>query len=312
MKDKTASVFVAIVGRPNVGKSSLLNRLVGEKAAIVTPKPQTTRTRITGILTKGPVQYVFIDTPGIHTPRTRLGGRMAKTVTESAQEGDVVLMLFEPEGTLRPAEEEMLGALKGSVAYAFINKADTVQKGRVLAERKAEIEGLSVFRQVLVGSAQTGEGCDELLAVLAAHALPGPHFFPDDAYTDQPEKQLAAEIVREKLLLYLQEEIPHGTAVEVERFHEREKPAGSAKGKPGQVPAAPTAVIDMDIVIYCEKKSHKGMIIGKGGQMLKKVAGEARLELEDILGAKVNLQCWVKVREGWRNNDAMLGRMGFK
>lgn len=297
MSQTTRSVFVAIVGRPNVGKSSLLNRLIGEKAAIVSPKPQTTRTRITGILTKDALQYVFIDTPGIHIPRTKLGQHMTKTATDSVGEGDVVLMLFEPEEPLRPVELEIIESLKkNSAAIAVINKADTIKAGQVLMEKASELKNFDVFRDVKVVSAETGEGCEELLGYLGQFALEGPHYFPDDVFTDQPEKEIAAEIVREKLLLHMQEEIPHGTAVEVDRFKER--------------PSAD--IIDIDVVIYCEKKSHKGMIIGKGGQMLKKVASEARADMEQLLGTKVNLQCWVKIKENWRDSETMLRRMGFK
>lgn len=296
MSEKTSSVFVAIIGRPNVGKSSLLNLLVGEKTAIVTPKPQTTRTRITGILTKGPVQYVFIDTPGIHNPRTKLGQKMARATTDSLGEGDVVLMLFEPKEALRPVELEMAQSLKnGAAALAVINKADTVKMGEEIIQKMEEIKGLGVFQKVLVTSATTGEGCDALLQELNEYAVEGPHFFADDVFTDQPEKQLVAEIIREKLLLFLQEEIPHGTAVEVERFKERDG------GK----------IIDIDATIYCEKKSHKGIVIGKNGQMLKQVATAARQDCEQMLGAKVNLQCWVKVRDRWRDNESLLNRMGF-
>ena len=296
MKDKTASVFVAIIGRPNVGKSSLLNRLVGEKTAIVTHKPQTTRTRITGILTKEPIQYVFIDTPGIHVPRTKLGKHMSKVAEDSVGEGDVTLMLFEPEDALRPVELEMAKALAGKGgAIAAINKADTVQLGEVLMKKAAELESLKIFSEVRVISAASGEGCEELLESLAKHAVAGPHFFADDAFTDQPERQLVAEIIREKLLLHLQEEIPHGTAVEVESFSERED------GK----------LIDINATIYCEKKSHKGMVIGKGGQMLKQVASEARRDTQEMLGVQVNLQCWVKIRERWRDNENLLEKMGF-
>lgn len=296
MSEKTSSVFVAIIGRPNVGKSSLLNLLVGEKTAIVTPKPQTTRTRITGILTKGLVQYVFIDTPGIHNPRTKLGQKMARTTSDSLGEGDVVLMLFEPKEALRPVELEMAQSLKnGPVAIAVINKADTVKMGEEIIQKMEEIKGLGVFQKVLVTSATTGEGCDALLQELSEYAVEGPHFFADDVFTDQPEKQLVAEIIREKLLLFLQEEIPHGTAVEVERFKERDG------GK----------IIDIDATIYCEKKSHKGIVIGKNGQMLKQVATTARQDCEQMLGAKVNLQCWVKVRDRWRDNENLLNRMGF-
>ncbi|NLW77871.1 MAG: GTPase Era [Ruminococcaceae bacterium] len=296
MSNETRSVFVAITGRPNVGKSSLLNRLVGEKAAIVTPKPQTTRTRITGILTQGPVQYVFLDTPGIHKPKNSLGKQMERTTAGVVAEGDVTLMLFDPVAPLRPVETEMINALgQGGHAIAAINKVDTISDLPTLAAKRDELEAFGVFKQIHAISALTGDGCEGLLEDLSHYASPGPHFFADDIYTDQPEKQLVAEIVREKLLLHLQEEIPHGTAVEVERFHEREG----------------GCVIDIDVTIYCERKTHKGMIIGKGGAMLKQIAMEARQDCEAFLGAKVFLQCWVKVREGWRGNDNMVNRMGF-
>ncbi len=294
--EETKSIFVAIVGKPNVGKSSLLNRLVGEKVAIVTPKPQTTRTRITGILTKGPVQYVFLDTPGMHSPKTKLGQRMTHTVQTSVDDGDAVLMLFEPAGEFTDPEVQLARSLGGRSAIGVVNKADTVPDAAVLAARMREIEEMEAFQQVVSASAETGAGCDALLEMLATWAVPGPHFFADDAYTDLPEKQLVAEIVREKLLLFLYEELPHGTAVEVERFHERQK--GN--------------IVDIDVTIYAEKKSHKGMIIGKGGAMLKQVASAARADCEEMLGAKVNLQCWVKVKDDWRDNENLLNHLGFK
>lgn len=295
MTQQTRSVFVSIVGRPNVGKSSLLNRLVGEKVAIVTQKPQTTRTRITGVLTRGAVQYVFLDTPGMHRPRTRLGERMTQTVRQAVADGDAVLMLFEPQGPLNETEQQLLEELKSKRALGVVNKADTIEE-QAVAARLAEIDELKAFKNVYAASAATGSGCNNLLEALADFAVPGPHYFDEDAYTDMPEKQLVAEIVREKLLLNLEQEIPHGTAVEVERFHERED-------KP---------LVDVDVTIYCEKKSHKGMIIGKGGRMLKTIASQARADCEELLGARVHLQCWVKVREHWRDNEALLNRMGFK
>lgn len=294
---ETSSVFVAIVGRPNVGKSSLLNRLVGEKVAIVTSKPQTTRTRITGILTKGPVQYVFLDTPGILVPRTKLGERMRKAATGSVADVDAVLMLFEPYGELTEAEQGLVDALRAQKvpAVAVVNKTDTLKKPEDLAVRAAFLKELGVFEEVRGISVRSDEGCDELLELLARYAGEGPHYFPDDAYTDMPEKALVAEIVREKLLLHMRDEIPHGTAVTVERFKERED----------------KDLIDIDVNIYCEKKSHKGMIIGKGGAMLKTVASEARADCEAFLGSQVNLQCWVKVQDDWRDNDFMLNNFGF-
>ena len=295
---ETSSVFVALVGRPNVGKSSLTNRLVGEKVAIVTSKPQTTRTRITGIVTKGPVQYVLLDTPGVHIPRTKLGERMSKAASDSVADVDVSMMLFEPYGELTEAEQAMISALKssGGPAIAVINKTDTLKRDKDLDERKAQLEQLGVFEAVYATSVRADEGCEDLFAVLAKYAQEGPHFFPEDAYTDLPEKALVSEIIREKMLLNLYEEIPHGIAVTVERFKER----------------TDKNIIDIDVNIYCERKSHKGMVIGKGGQMLKKIASQARLDCEDFLGSKVNLQCWVKVKDDWRDSDFLLNDFGFR
>ena len=297
MSFDTKSVFVALVGRPNVGKSSLLNLLVGEKVAIVTSKPQTTRTRITGILTKGPVQYVFLDTPGIHLPRTKLGERMTKAAAESVAEVDVVAMLFEPYGELTEAEQKLVEEIRSrhARAVAVINKTDTLRQKADLAVREEFLKQLGVFETILATSVYEDEGSDELLRVLAGYAEESPHYFPEDAYTDMPEKALVAEVVREKLLLNLRDELPHGCAVVVERFKER----------PGQ------DLIYIDVNIYCEKKSHKGMIIGKQGAMLKKIASAARLDCESFLGARVNLQCWVKVKDDWRDNDFLLNNFGF-
>ncbi|MDL2253142.1 GTPase Era, partial [Ruminococcaceae bacterium OttesenSCG-928-I18] len=224
--------------------------------------------------------------------RTKLGEKMVGSVRTSLADADVVLMLFEPEGAFQKEEEELIASLKKARAPALgvINKADLLDSFSKLEERVKKIEDTAAFQKVYAVSAQTGEGCLLLLNALGDFARPDPHYFEDDAYTDQPEKTLVAEIVREKLLLCLREEIPHGTLVEVERFHEREE----------------TPIVDIDIVIYCEKKSHKGMIIGKGGQMLKKVASEARADIEQMLGTKVNLQCWVKVRSDWRDDDRFL------
>lgn len=293
---QTSSVFVALVGRPNVGKSSLTNRLVGEKVAIVTSKPQTTRTRITGIVTKGPVQYVLLDTPGIHVPKTKLGQRMSKAAADSVADVDVSLMLFEPYGDFTEAELAMLNALKGAPAIGVINKTDTLKNEADLAARMQHLQELGVFQSVVATSVKADEGCEALFELLAKYAQEGPHFFPEDAYTDMPEKALVSEIVREKMLLNLYDEIPHGIAVTVERFKERE----------GQ------NLIDIDVNIYCERKSHKGMVIGKGGQMLKKIASQARVECEEFLGAKVNLQCWVKVKDDWRDSDFLLNDFGFR
>ena len=292
----TSSVFVALVGRPNVGKSSLTNHLVGEKVAIVTQKPQTTRNRITGIITKGPAQYVLLDTPGIHKPRNRLDSRMTQTAAASLKDVDVTLMLFEPAGAFTDSELNMVEALrKAGPAIAVINKVDLLTDFATLEARKKQVEAFGVFDSVTAVSAKDGTGCEALFPLLGAYANPGPHYFDDEAFTDMPEKELVAELVREKALLYMRDEIPHGIAVTVESFKER----------PDQ------DLIDIQVEICCERKSHKGMIIGKGGQMLKKIASAARLDCEELLGARVNLQCWVKVREDWRDNDRMLDNLGF-
>lgn len=291
-----SSVFVALVGRPNVGKSSLTNYLVGEKVAIVTKKPQTTRSRITGVITKGPVQYVLMDTPGIHAARNKLDARMTQTAAASLKDVDVTMMLFEPAGEFTDAELTMVKALqKGGPAIAVINKVDLLDSFAALEARKKQLEEFGCFDHIVTISAKVGTGCDELFAMLKPYGNEGPHYFDDDAFTDMPEKELVAELVREKALLFLREEVPHGIAVVVERFKERPD----------------KDLIDIDVDIYCERKSHKGMIIGKGGQMLKKIASAARMDIEELLGVKVNLQCWVKVREDWRDNELQLNSLGF-
>lgn len=291
-----SSVFVAVVGRPNVGKSSLTNHLVGEKVAIVTQKPQTTRSRITGVITKGPVQYVLMDTPGIHQARNKLDARMTQTAAASLKDVDVTMMLFEPAGELTESELTMIKALqKGGPAIAVVNKVDLLDRFEALEKRKQQISDFGCFDAVVAVSAKDGTGCEELFALLKPYGNEGPHYFDDDAFTDMPEKELVAELVREKALLFMREEIPHGIAVVVERFKERPE----------------KDLIDIDVDIYCERKSHKGMIIGKGGQMLKKIASAARMDIEELLGVQVNLQCWVKVREDWRDNEQLLNSLGF-
>ena len=291
-----SSVFVALVGRPNVGKSSLTNYLVGEKVAIVTKKPQTTRSRITGVITKGPVQYVLMDTPGIHAARNKLDARMTQTAAASLKDVDVTMMLFEPAGEFTDAELTMVKALqKGGPAIAVINKVDLLDNFAALEARKKQLEEFGCFDHIVTISAKDGTGCDELFAMLKPYGNEGPPYFDDDAFPDMPEKELVAELVREKALLFLREEVPHGIAVVVERFKERPD----------------KDLIDIDVDIYCERKSHKGMIIGKGGQMLKKIASAARMDIEELLGVKVNLQCGVKVREDWRDNELQLNSLGF-
>ena len=291
-----SSVFVALVGRPNVGKSSLTNYLVGEKVAIVTQKPQTTRSRITGVITKGPVQYVLMDTPGIHAARNKLDARMTQTAAASLKDVDVTMMLFEPAGELTDSELTMIKALqKGGPAVAVINKVDLLDNFAALEARKKQVEEFGCFDHIVTISAKDGTGCDDLFALLKPYGNEGPHYFDDDAFTDMPEKELVAELVREKALLFMREEIPHGIAVVVERFKERPD----------------KDLIDIDVDIYCERKSHKGMIIGKGGQMLKKIASAARMDIEELLGVKVNLQCWVKVREDLLYNEQLINSLGF-
>ena len=242
-----SSVFVALVGRPNVGKSSLTNYLVGEKVAIVTKKPQTTRSRITGVITKGPVQYVLMDTPGIHAARNKLDARMTQTAAASLKDVDVTMMLFEPAGEFTDAELTMVKALqKGGPAIAVINKVDLLDNFAALEARKKQMEDFGCFDHIVTISAKDGTGCDDLFAMLKPYGNEGPHYFDDDAFTDMPEKELVAELVREKALLFLREEVPHGIAVVVERFKERPD----------------KDLIDIDVDIYCERKSHKGMIIG--------------------------------------------------
>lgn len=292
----TKSVFVAVVGRPNVGKSSLTNRLVGEKVAIVTAKPQTTRTRITGVVTRGAVQYVLLDTPGVHKARTRLGQRMDKTASDSMGDVDVTMMLFEPYGELNESEIMLVEGLRHRKAIAVINKTDTLKEPADLEARRQQLLALGVFDGVYTISVRADEGCDELFAVLDRYAVEGPHYFDDDAYTDMPEKELVAELIREKALLFMRDEIPHGIAVVVERFKER----------PG------SDIIDIDANIYCERESHKGMVIGKGGTMLKKIGSAARTDCEEFLGCRVNLQCWVKVKSDWRDNEYLLNSFGFR
>ena len=295
---ESKSIFVALVGKPNVGKSSLMNQVLGEKIAIVTQKPQTTRTSITGILTKGVTQFVFMDTPGIHTPKTKLGERMVKTSTKAIADVDLAVMLFEPYNEFNEAELALIENIKKAriPAIAVLNKKDTIKKEADAVEQCEKIKELGIFDDVLVISARENSGVDELMDKIDSYAMEGPHYFDDDAVTNMPEKVIVSEIVREKLLLNMRDEIPHGTNVEVESFKER-------KDK---------NLIDISVVIYCERKSHKGMIIGKQGAMLKKIGSQARADIEDFLSAKVNMQCWVKVKEDWRDSNYILNDFGFK
>ena len=295
MKNTEKSAMITVCGRPNVGKSTLTNALVGEKIAIVSNKPQTTRNRITGIVSRGATQFVLMDTPGFHRPRTKLGDYMVNVVRESVADVDGVLLLVEPVAAVGPQEEALLERLRegGAPVILVINKIDTVERARLL-EVIAAYAPLYDFAAIVPVSAKTGEGLDELFAEMEKLAAEGPHFFPDDMITDQPERQICAELLREKLLQCLDKEIPHGTAVELTRFTERED-----------------GVVELEATIYCEKDSHKGIIIGKKGAMLKKIGELARADMEDFLGAKVYLQTWVKVKENWRDSVGLLRNFGF-
>lgn len=290
------SGMITIAGRPNVGKSTLINRLVGEKIAIVSNKPQTTRNRICGIVNRGDCQFVFVDTPGFHRPRTKLGDYMVNVTRQSVSQVDAVLLMVEPIAHVGAQEAELLGQLKqgGEPVILVINKIDTVEKDMLLAVIAAYAQEME-FAAVVPISAKSGDGVEDLLAECSRFAQPGPHLFPDDVTTDQPERQVMAEIVREKLLWCLEREVPHGTAVEVNRFSERDN-----------------GVIDLDVTIYCEKASHKGIIIGKGGGMLKKISTMARVDCEKFMGTKVYLQTWVKVKENWRDSNFLIRNFGYR
>ena len=293
MNTKTA--MVTICGRPNVGKSTLTNYLVGEKIAIVSNKPQTTRNRICGIVTRGDTQFVFVDTPGYHRARTKLGDYMVNTVRESIADVDATILVVEPIPAIGPQEEGLLEKIKGSRCPAIlaINKIDTVEKDKLL-EVIAVYSQAAKFDAIIPISAKTGDGVEELLKQCEKYSIESPFLFDEDLTTDQPERQVMAEIIREKLLWNLEREIPHGTAVEITRFTERDN-----------------GIIDIDATIYCEKASHKGIIIGKRGDMLKKISTQARNDCEKFMGTKVYLTTWVKVKENWRDSDFLVRNFGY-
>ncbi len=291
----TKSAMITICGRPNVGKSTLTNSLVGEKVAIVSDKPQTTRNRITAIIERGETQFVLMDTPGFHKPRTKLGDYMVNVVRESVADVDLVLLIVEPVAAIGPQEQSLIERIKESnvPAILLINKIDTVEKTKLL-EVIAVYSSAFDFDAVIPISAKNGDGLEELLEEMDKYACEGPHLFPDDIITDQPERQICAELLREKLLKSLDKEIPHGTAVEINRFKERDD-----------------GVVEIEATIYCEKESHKGIIIGKKGAMLKKIGMLARDDMEKFLDAKVFLQTWVKVKDNWRDSETVLRNFGF-
>ena len=290
------TAVVTVCGRPNVGKSTLTNALVGEKIAIVSNKPQTTRNRIMGIVTKGDTQFILLDTPGFIKPRNRLGDYMVNVVKESVTDVDCVLFLIEPVPEIGPGEAALLDRIResGVPAVLVINKIDTVEKESLLPVIAAWTKVFD-FDSVVPVSAKNGDGLDILLAEMQKYASEGPHLFPDDSITDQPERQICAELIREKILRSVEKEVPHGTAVEISRFSERDN-----------------GILDIEAIIYCEKPSHKGILIGKNGSMLRQIGAEAREEIEAFLGAKVFLQTWVKVKENWRDSEIQLRNFGYR
>ena len=293
MKTKTAMITIA--GRPNVGKSTLVNYLVGEKIAIVSNKPQTTRNRICGIVTKDDTQFVFVDTPGYHRARTKLGDYMVNVARDSIADVDLTILVVEPIASIGAQEEGLIQKIKASKCPAIlaINKIDTVEKEQLL-EIIALYSAAELFDAIIPISAKTGDGVELLLKQCGQYAQESCFLFPDDVTTDQPERQVMAEIIREKLLWCLDKEIPHGTAVEITTFSERD-----------------SGVIDIDATIYCEKASHKGIIIGKQGAMLKKISSMARVDCEKFMGTKVYLTTWVKVKENWRDSDFLVRNFGY-
>ena len=291
----TKSAMITIAGRPNVGKSTLTNYLVGEKIAIVSNKPQTTRNRICGIVTRGNTQFVFVDTPGFHKPKTKLGDYMVNVTKDSIADVDLTILVVEPIASVGAQEEALIAQLqsKSCPMVLAINKIDTIEKDKLL-EVIAAYSQAADFAAIIPISAKTGDGVEALLDVCGKYAVESPFLFPDDLTTDQPERQVMAEIIREKLLWCLDREVPHGTAVEITKFSERDN-----------------GIIDMDATIYCEKASHKGIIIGKHGDMLKKISTMARVDCEKFMGTRVFLTTWVKVKENWRDSDFLIRNFGY-
>ena len=292
----TKNAMITVCGRPNVGKSSLTNALVGEKIAIVSSKPQTTRNRICGVVNRGDTQFVLLDTPGLHKARNRLGDYMVKVVQESVADVDAVMLLVEPIANIGAPEQALIDRISKEKipAILVINKIDTVANKEDLLAVIAAYSAAYEFDAIVPISAMNHDGLEELMNVLEKYAQVGPQLFPDGQTTDQPERQVVAEILREKLLRNLDKEVPHGTAIEVTRFIERDD-----------------GVIEMDATIFCEKSSHKGIIIGKGGEMLKRISTHAREDIERFMGTKVFLQTWVKVKENWRDNLNYVRNFGY-
>lgn len=296
----TKNIFVTIAGRANAGKSSLLNTLVGEKIAAVSDKPQTTRTKITGVLTKGETQFVFMDTPGMHKARNKLSEHMINTVSETLSGVDAIILMCDCTKKISQNETELINSFKGTKSKVILalNKIDLITDKNQLMKQLAEYSQLYDFTEVVPISVTENDGLDIIMKILEENASEGPHYFPDDKFTDQPEKVIMAEMIREKALRNLNDEVPHGIAVGIEQLNERE----DRNGEP---------ILDITATIYCERDSHKGIIIGKGGSMLRKIGADARADLEEFFQIKVNLQCWVKVKEGWRNREGVIRNFGL-
>ncbi len=300
MTNDSKSAFIAIIGRPNVGKSTLLNQLVGHKVAIVSDKPQTTRNRIMGVKTIGETQFVFLDTPGAHRPQTRLGDFMVKSISEAVSGVDAAVYVTQTGSKINQEDLNLLEQCRQQKlpVVLAINKTDTLKDKSVLLSMIAEWTDIYCFEAVVPISALMGDGIKELADEISKFAFKGPHFFPDDMVSDQPEQTIAAELVREKILCALREEVPHGVAVVVESIKERT--------------SGDKIILDIEANIFCERESHKGILIGKQGAMLRRIGEAARIEMESLFDAKVNLQCWIKVKEDWRNRQGLLNGFGYK
>lgn len=295
----TKSAFITILGRPNAGKSSLLNALIGEKIAAVSSKPQTTRTKITGIITEGDTQLVFIDTPGFLREHDRLSAHMIKAIDSSLSSIDAAILVIDAEKRAGEQEKALLAKLsKSTPVILAINKIDLFEDKEALIPIIAELSSLRDFADVVPISALKNDGVDIVKNILMSFAKPSPHYFPDDRFTDQPERVIVSEIIREKLLELLSDEVPHGIAVDIETMDEHDNKEGEG-------------ILDISAVIYCEKDSHKGIIIGKGGSMLKKAGRLARQDIEKFFMIKTNLQLWVKVKEDWRNREGLIKNFGL-
>ena len=293
----TKTAMITVCGRPNVGKSSLTNALVGEKIAIVSNKAQTTRNRIYGVVNREDTQFILLDTPGLHRPKSALGDYMVKVVTASLSDVDCALLLVEPIPHVGGPEKALIDRVREEKLHCIlaVNKIDTVEPAELLPVIAAYNEAWDGFDAIIPISARTGDGLEELMAELGKYAQEGPQLFPDGQTSDQPERQVMGELLREKLLLCLDKEIPHGTAVEITKFSERD-----------------SGVVDVGATIYCEKASHKGIIIGKQGAMLKKISSLARHDMEKFMGTQIYLETWVKVKENWRDNVNYVRSLGYR